>query len=209
MARTVIKQCLIIAPFLALLSQAQEENGPIARSHWYAGEKLQSVVETENQSKAEEAPRGDGLTYKEASSGYASSRSGGLNLDQAEERGGPIYAFFTDDLRNRRANANIVTQLIFTSVGWISIYFAWPLLRGTVAGSRDDAASIFNPLLFDVGGFGDEKVVNRLGDDDLLSILDFNFTLEQVLARVATNIGWSLLNLGLWALFGKLPEADV
>ena len=32
--------------------------------------------------------------------------------------------------------------------------------------------------------------MNRLGDDDLLSILNFNFTLEQVLARVATNIGW-------------------
>ena len=32
--------------------------------------------------------------------------------------------------------------------------------------------------------------MNRLGDDDLLSILDFNFTLEQVLARVAMNIGW-------------------
>ena len=117
MARTVIKQCLIIAPFLALLSQAQEENGPIARSHWYAGEKLQSVVENENQSKAEEAPRGDGLTYKEASSGYASSRSGRGDLDlkfdltPAEERGGPIYAFFTDDLRNRRANANIITQV--------------------------------------------------------------------------------------------------
>ena len=36
-----------------------------------------------------------------------------------------------------------------------------------------------------------EKEVNRQGDDsDMLSILDFNFTLEQVLARVATNIGW-------------------
>ena len=36
-----------------------------------------------------------------------------------------------------------------------------------------------------------EKEVTRQGDDsDLLSILDFNFTLEQVLARIATNIGW-------------------
>ena len=36
-----------------------------------------------------------------------------------------------------------------------------------------------------------EKEVNRQGDDsDMLSILDFNFTLDQVLARVATNIGW-------------------
>lgn len=203
MASAILNLCLILVPFLALLSQAQGENRPKARSYWYAGEKLKSVVKTE------EAQRGDGLLYKEATSSYASSRGGGLNLDQAEERGGPIYAFFTDDLRNSRANANIVTQLIFTTVGWISMYFAWPLLRGSVAGSRDDVASIFNPLLFDVGGFGDEKVVNRLGDDDLLSILDFNFTLEQVLARVATNIGWSLLNLGLWALFGKLPEADV
>ena len=36
-----------------------------------------------------------------------------------------------------------------------------------------------------------EKEVNRQGDDsDMLSILDFNFTLDLVLARVATNICW-------------------
>merc|ERR1711974_273171 len=145
---------------------------------------------------------------------YASSRGGGLNLNQpltqADGRGGPIYEFFTDDLRNRRANVNIVTQFIFTTVGWIGMYFAWPLLRGTIAGGRDDAASIFNPLLFDVvGGFADEKEVNRQGDDsDLLSILDYNFTLGQVLARVATNIFWTFLNLGLWLKFDKLPDAD-
>ena len=32
-------------------------------------------------------------------------------LTKAEGRGGPIYEFFTDDLRNRRANVNIVTQV--------------------------------------------------------------------------------------------------
>ena len=113
MASAIPNLCLILVPFLALISQAQGENRPEAGSHWYAGEKLQSVVEIENQSKAEEAQRGDGLIYEEASSSYASSRGGGLNLDQAEERGGPIYAFFTDDLRNSRANVNIVTQVEF------------------------------------------------------------------------------------------------
>ena len=34
------------------------------------------------------------------------------------------------------------------------MYFAWPLLRGSIA-QREDTASIFNPLLFDVGGFAD------------------------------------------------------
>ena len=56
------------------------------------------------------------MIYGEAtSSTIASSRVGGLNLNQAvtkaEGRGGPIYEFFTDDLRNRRANVNIVTQV--------------------------------------------------------------------------------------------------
>ena len=107
MAKTILELCFIIAPFLALISQAHGENRPKARSHWYTGEKLQSVVDNE------EAQRGDGLIYKDPTSSYASSRSGGLNLDQAEERGGPIYAFFTDDLRNSRANVNIVTQVDF------------------------------------------------------------------------------------------------
>ena len=107
MASAIPNLCLILVPFLALISQAQGENRPEAGSHWYAGEKLQSVVDIE------EAQRGDGLIYEEATSSYASSRSGGLNFDKAEERGGPIYAFFTDDLRNSRANVNIVTQVEF------------------------------------------------------------------------------------------------
>ena len=32
--------------------------------------------------------------------------------------------------------------------------------------------------------------MSRQKDDDLLSILDFNFTLDQVLTRIATNTGW-------------------
>ena len=93
-----------------MIKEVQGENRPKARPHWYAGDKLDS------KSEALEAHRGNGLIYGEAtSSTYASSRVGGLNLNQAltkaEGRGGPIYEFFTDDLRNRRANVNIVTQV--------------------------------------------------------------------------------------------------
>ena len=111
MARTILKMCVIFVPFLAMIKEVQGENRPKARPHWYAGDKLDS------KSEAMEAHRGDGLIYGEAtSSAYAPSRLGaGLNLNQAvtkaEGRGGPIYEFFTDDLRNRRANVNIVTQV--------------------------------------------------------------------------------------------------
>ena len=110
MARTILKLCLMFVPFLALIKEAQGENRPKARSHWYAGGKI------DFKSEALEAQRGNELIYGEAtSSSYASSRGGGLNLNQpltqAEARGGPIYEFFTDDLRNRRANVNIVTQV--------------------------------------------------------------------------------------------------
>ena len=111
MARTIIKMCVIFVPFLALIKEAQGENRPKARPHWYAGDKLDS------KSGASEAHQINGLIYGEATSSTdASSRGGGgLNLNQAltkaEGRGGPIYEFFTDDLRNRRANVNIVTQV--------------------------------------------------------------------------------------------------
>ena len=44
------------------------------------------------------------------------SKIGGANVDKqailgAQGRGGPIYTYFTDDLRNKRANANIATQV--------------------------------------------------------------------------------------------------
>ena len=106
MAGTILKLCLVCVSFLPLIREAQ------GVSYQYAGDKLDS------KSEAKEARRaGDGLILAEAeaTSSYASSRGGDLNLDQhlnqAEGRGGPIYAFFTDDLRNRRANANIVTQV--------------------------------------------------------------------------------------------------
>ena len=112
MAGTILKLCLVCVSLLAHIREAQGENRPKAGSYQYAGDKLDS------KSEAEEARRaGDGLILAEAeaTSSYASSRGGDLNLDQhltkAEGRGGPIYAFFTDDLRNRRANANIVTQV--------------------------------------------------------------------------------------------------
>ena len=112
MAGTILKLCLVCVSLLALIREAQGERRPNARSYRYADDKLDS------KSEAEEARRaGDGLILAEAeaTSSYASSRGGDLNLDQhltkAEGRGGPIYAFFTDDLRNRRANANIVTQV--------------------------------------------------------------------------------------------------
>ena len=112
MAGTILKLCLVCVSLLPLIREAQGENRPKAGFYRYAGDKLNSKSEAEEGRRA-----GDGLILAEAeaTSSYASSRGGDLNLDQhltkAEGRGGPIYAFFTDDLRNRRANANIVTQV--------------------------------------------------------------------------------------------------
>lgn len=211
MAGTILRLCLVFLPFLVLISKAQGERR--ARSFWRAHDKLNTELDDENQSKTE-AQRSDGLIYAEASSNYASSRGDGLNINQgltqAEGRGGPVYAYLTDDLRNKRASANIVTQLIFTTVGWIGMYFAWPLLRGNIAGKKAYTASLLNPLLFDIQGFGHEEEVNRQGDDDFdpLNILDFNFSLEQVLTRIGINTGWAFLNYLLWVLLGKLPDVD-
>ena len=111
MAGTILKLCLVCVSLLPLISEAQGENRPKAGFYRYA-DKLNSKSESEEARRA-----GDGLILAEAEGtySYASSRGGDLNLDQhltkAEGRGGPIYAFFTDDLRNRRANANIVTQV--------------------------------------------------------------------------------------------------
>ena len=57
-----------------------------------------------------------GLIFAEAFSNEGLSKIGGFNVDkqailEAQGRGGPIYTYFTDDLRNKRANANIVTQV--------------------------------------------------------------------------------------------------
>ena len=56
------------------------------------------------------------LVLGEALPNEGLSKIGGVNVDQqaileAQRRGGPIYTYFTDDLRNKRANANIVTQV--------------------------------------------------------------------------------------------------
>ena len=109
MGRTSLKLCILFAPFLALLIEAQGESKPNARSYWYTGVFKREVKE------AHQAD--DGLILSEATSNYALSRgASGLQLDQprltkAEGRGGDIYEYFTNDLRNRRANANIVTQV--------------------------------------------------------------------------------------------------
>ena len=112
MAGTILRLCLVFLPFLVLISKAEGERR--ARSFWRAHDKLNAELDDENQSKTE-AQRIDRLIYAEASSNYASSRGDGLNINQgltqAEGRGGPVYAYLTDDLRNKRASANIVTQV--------------------------------------------------------------------------------------------------
>ena len=56
------------------------------------------------------------LIFAEAFPNEGFSKIGGVNVDkqailEAQGKGGPIYTYFTDDLRNKRANANIVTQV--------------------------------------------------------------------------------------------------
>ena len=68
------------------------------------------------------------LIFAEAFPHQGLSKIGGVNVDQqaileAQRRGGPIYTYFTDDLRNKRANANIVTQVENCALPLHWVYF--------------------------------------------------------------------------------------
>ena len=68
------------------------------------------------------------LIFAEAFPNEVLSKIGGGNVDQqaileAQGRGGPIYTYFTDDLRNKRANANIVTQVANCALPLHWVYF--------------------------------------------------------------------------------------
>ena len=83
-----------------------------ARTYWVDGDKFHL---------------GD-LIFAEAFPNEGLSKIGGVNVDQqaileAQRRGGPIYTYFTDDLRNKRANANIVTQVENCALPLHWVYF--------------------------------------------------------------------------------------
>ena len=68
------------------------------------------------------------LIFAEALPNEGLSKIGGVNVDkqaisEAQGRGGPIYTYFTDDLRNKRANANIVTQVANCALPLHWVYF--------------------------------------------------------------------------------------
>ena len=106
MPRKVLSQFFLSAAVL-LTSQA--------RTYWVDGEKLHL---------------GD-LIFAEAFPNACNeglSKIGGVNVDkqailEAQGRGGPIYTYFTDDLRNKRANANIVTQVANCALPLHWVYF--------------------------------------------------------------------------------------